>query len=153
MGVSEHNISLFILFYFGCLLTTCILCLKLHLKKKRKFWSLLNYSHIEVPSGAAHDGIEKEEIKHKKFMYLCVLVCGEWWVWVWVWWCLIACSLALSECQLDELWPCKNPYQKGTNDTQPIWNTTNPSMLKTKTKALVSLHHLSLGSLQRMEIL
>jgi hypothetical protein len=33
---------------------------------------LLNYLHIEVPSGAAHDGIEKEEIKHK-YMYICAL--------------------------------------------------------------------------------
>ncbi len=56
---------------------------------------------------------------------------------MWVWWCLITCSLALSECQLDEIWPCKNPYQKGTNDTQPIRNTTNPSMLKKKESAQV----------------
>jgi hypothetical protein len=39
------------------------------IKKTKVFLSLLKYSHIEVQSGAAHDAIEKEEIKH---IYICI---------------------------------------------------------------------------------
>jgi hypothetical protein len=57
--LSTSFVYLFLVVYLQ--LAFCVLKTSL---KNKSFLSLLNYSHIEVQSGAAHDAIEKEEIKH-----------------------------------------------------------------------------------------
>lgn len=69
--VWEFLSTIFIYLFLVVYLQLAFCVLKTSLKNK-SFLSLFNYSHIEVQSGAAHDGIEKEEIKH---IYIYIYTC------------------------------------------------------------------------------